>query len=94
LLDSGTLASRHDRAFETRRLHGSGKDEDLLGAPEIPSLADLTTGYEAVRRMIPMPLSKESLMPLVLAVLLPMLAVGTTQLPLKELLSLIRRLLL
>ena len=44
LLDYGALASRHDRAFESRWLHGGGKDEDLLGAPDISSLADLITG--------------------------------------------------
>jgi hypothetical protein len=82
------------RAFETRWLRGRENDEDLLGTPDISSLADLTAGYEAVRRMSPVPLSKESLMPLVVAVLLPMLAVGATQLPLKELLGFVRRLLL
>jgi hypothetical protein len=93
LLDYGALSGRHNRAFERRWLHSGEKDEGLLGAPDISSLADLATGYEAVRRMSPLPLSKESLLPLAVAVLVPMLGVAATQLPIRDLLKFVSRLL-
>jgi hypothetical protein len=93
LLDYGALSGRHNRAFERRWLHSAEKDEGLLGAPDISSLADLATGYEAVRRMSPLPLSKESLLPLAVAVLVPMLGVAATQLPIRDLLKFVSRLL-
>jgi hypothetical protein len=40
-----------------------------------------------------LPLSKQSVLPLAIALLVPVIAVGTTQLPLEELLSLGRSLL-
>ena len=94
LLDYGALSSRHNRAFERRWLHSAEKDEDLLGAADISSLADLATGYEAVRRMSPLPLSKQSVIPLALAVLVPMIGVAATQLPIGDLLKFLSRLLI
>jgi hypothetical protein len=93
LLDYGALSSRHNRAFERRWLHSAENDEDLLGAADISSLADLATGFEAVRRMSPLPLSKESVLPLAIAVLVPMLGVAATQLPIREVLQFVSRLL-
>jgi hypothetical protein len=46
------------------------------GAPEISSPTDLGEGYEAVRRMSPLPVSKASVVPLAIAALVPMLALG------------------
>ena len=73
--------------------HG-GPFEDILGTPDISSLADLTTSYEAVRRRSPLPLSKQSVIPLALAVLVPMIAVGAAQLPVRDLLKFVSRLLI
>lgn len=95
LLEYGTLAGRHNRAFERRWLRGGGgNDEDLLGVPEISSLADLAIGYEAVRRMSPLPVSKQSVLLLAIAALVPMLAVGVTQMPIADLLKIVSGLLL
>ena len=91
LLDYGALASRHNRAFEHRWLRGRTNDEDILGTPDISSLADLATSYEAVRRMSPLLLSKQSVIPLALAVLVPMIAVGATELPVRDLLKFLSR---
>jgi hypothetical protein len=93
LLEYGALSSRHNRAFQRRWLHSGEKDEDLLGAADISSLADLATGYEAVRRISPLPLAKESVLPLAVAVLVPMLGVAATQLPIREVLQFVSRLL-
>ena len=49
-----------------------------------PSGGDLAATYEAARRMETLPLSKASMLPLVIATLVPTVAVGATQLSLKE----------
>jgi hypothetical protein len=41
--------------------------------------------YEVASKMNPVPLSKESVMPLAIAVPVPMVGVGTTRLPSEEL---------
>ena len=83
------LAGRHNRAFERRWVGaaGSGSEDDILGAREISSLAGLAVGYEAVRRMSPLPVSKESVVPLAIATLVPILVVGATQVPVVDLLK-------
>jgi len=43
--------------------------------------------------MSPLPLSRESVLPLAIAVLIPMLSVGATQLPIRDLLKFVSRLL-
>jgi hypothetical protein len=81
----GALVSRHNLAFDQKWCGGNGPDAtEALGAPDISSLADLATGYDLVKRMLPLPLSREGFMPLVLATILPMAVVAATQLPVKE----------
>jgi hypothetical protein len=58
------------------------------------SLADLSAGYELVRKMRPIPVTKPSIGPLILAALLPLAVVAATQAPFKQLLDAIKGLLL
>jgi len=90
----GALISRHNRAFERKwcAADASAADE-ALGAPDISSLADLSMSYELVRRMLPAPIVKEGIVPLLIAVLLPMAVAAATQVPVKEVLGALKGLL-
>lgn len=92
----GTLVSRHNLAFEARWIAQSDPEqaEEPLGSPDMSSLADLAAGYELVKKMRAVPLTKESFMPVLLAALIPMLVVAATQAPLAKILSEIKGLLL
>jgi hypothetical protein len=58
------------------------------------SLADLAAGYVLVKQMRAVPLTKESLLPVLVAALIPMLVVAATQAPLAKILSEVKGLLL
>ena len=90
------LVSRHNLAFEARWIAQSDPEqaEEPLGSPDMSSLADLAAGYELVKKMRAVPLTKESFMPVLLAALIPMLVVAATQTPLAKILSEIKGLLL
>lgn len=93
LADYGALVSRHNRAFEARWIGGADGAE-ALGSPDVSSLADLAAGYELVTRIKPVPVSKASLLPLLLAALLPIVAVAATQVPFKQIFSALKALVL
>ncbi len=84
----GALISRHNRAFERKWCAGDGPAaSEALGAPDISSLADLSMSYELVKRMLPVPVVKEGVVPLVIAVILPMAVAAATQVPVKQVLE-------
>lgn len=94
LLDYGTLASNHNRAFERKWVDQEARGEDALGAQEISSLADLATGFALVRSMRLIPLVGETVWPLLVATALPWLGVAMTRIPLAEILRAMARALL
>ena len=61
------------------------RDEPLLGAADIQSLADLTNSVEVVRTMPPMVVSKEVVAVPVFAVIVPMLPLLLTIMPFADL---------
>ena len=94
----GALVSRHHQAFETKWIRGesiSGEAvEDPLGSPDMSSLADLSASYQIIEAMRPVPVTKQSILPLVLAALLPFVVVAATQAPFKQIIGSIKGLLL
>jgi hypothetical protein len=94
----GALVSRHHLAFEAKWIDGDGAldgtVEDPLGSPDVSSLADLSASYQIIQEMRPVPVTKQSIVPLVLAALLPFVAVAATQVPFKQVLGAIKGLLL
>jgi hypothetical protein len=95
----GALASRHNLAFEARWVGAGGTaeppaGEEALGTPDISSLADLAAGYELVQKMKPAPITVQGLVPLVLAALVPVAVVAATQVPVKQVLGEVKKLLL
>ena len=91
----GSLISRHNRAFERKWCGDDAPSaEEALGAPDMSSLADLSMSYDMVKRMLPVPVVKEGIMPLLIAVLAPMAAVAATQAPVKQVLDALKVMLL
>jgi hypothetical protein len=93
----GALVSRHNLAFEARWVEGresSAGTEEPLGSPDMSSLADLSASYALVQNIRPIPVTKQSIGPLVFAALLPLVVVAATQVPFKQIISSINGLLL
>lgn len=83
-----TLGHIHARQFHQKWIENCEPPaEELLTAPEISTLTDLATSVANVRRMHPFPFAKQPMAQVLLAALLPMIPVVTTQIPLKMLLK-------
>ena len=82
----GMLAERYIREFDTKWLRsGAPADEPLLGSGDIQSLADLSNSFEVVRTMRIVPITKEAVLRLAAATLLPVVPLALTMMPLEEL---------
>jgi hypothetical protein len=88
LREYGTLAQRYVREFDDKWLRGGAPaDEPLVGSGDIQSLADLGNSYEVVRTMNAAPVSKDAILRLAAAVLVPIVPLALTMMPLEELLK-------
>jgi len=84
----GMLAQRYVREFDAKWLRGGAPaDEPLMGSGDIQSLADLGNSLEVVRSMRIVPATKETILQLVAATLVPILPLTLTMMPLEELLK-------
>ncbi len=90
----GALVSQHNLAFEAKWVGGMPQAAivveppgDLLGSPDASSLADLSAGYDLIKRMLPIPLTGQSAIPVLLAALAPVLCAAATQIPIGEILA-------
>jgi hypothetical protein len=82
----GILASRYVDDFRRKWIEdGARTEEPLLGTADIQSLADLANSFEVVNRTRLIPISKETLVRLVVMVGLPLLPLTLTMFPLEEL---------
>ena len=87
LREYGTLAERYVREFDTKWLRGGAPaDEPFVGSGDIQSLADLGNSYEVVRTMRLAPVTKEAIVRLGAATLIPLTPLALTMMPLEELL--------
>jgi hypothetical protein len=95
LLTYGALVGRHGRLVERRWLRGEPIDDDaLLNAPELGPVADTLALYQAVANLRPAPIGKRSIITAAAAAVLPMIPMAAMQVPLKDqLLGLIKILL-
>ena len=88
LREYGALAERYVREFDAKWLRGGAPaDEPLVGSGDIQSLADLGNSYEVVRSMNIMPVTREAILRLGAATLVPLLPLVLTMMPLEELLK-------
>jgi hypothetical protein len=84
----GTLAQRYVREFDAKWLRGGAPaDEQLVGSGDIQSLADLGNSYEVVRSMNIVPVTKQAVIGLAIATLVPIAPLALTMMPLEELLK-------
>ena len=84
----GTLAERYVREFDTKWLRGGAPaDEPLVGSGDIQSLADLSNSFEVVLTMRIVPVTREAILRLVVATLVPVVPLALTMMPLEELLK-------
>ena len=94
LLACSAQATRHHRAAE-RDLLGknisAAEDAEPVAASEIP---DPSKSFVTVRKLSVFLVSRTALVPVSAVALLPLVAAGATQLPVKELFKIVKRLLL
>jgi hypothetical protein len=95
LLGYGALVGRHGRLVERRWVRGETVvDEGLLEAPELGPVADTLTLYEAIERLRMAPIGRQAIATVAGAAVIPMLPVIAIQVPIKDqLLNLIKILL-
>jgi hypothetical protein len=88
LREYGTLAERYVREFDAKWLRGGAPaDEPLVGSADIQSLADLGNSYEVVRTMRITPITRDAVLRLAAATLIPLVPLLLTMMPLEELLK-------
>jgi hypothetical protein len=85
LLAYGALVGEHGWLVQRRWILGEPvEDKGLLEAPELGPVADTITMYEAVKRIKPVPLGKQSLLAVIIPALLPMIPVLAIKVPVKD----------
>jgi hypothetical protein len=90
LREYGTLAERYVREFDEKWLRGAAPaDEPFVGSGDIQSLADLGNSYEVVRTMHIAPITKDAILLLAAATLMPILPLLLTMMPLDELVKML-----
>jgi hypothetical protein len=88
LREYGTLAERYVRDFDAKWLRGGAPAaEPLVGSADIQSLADLGNSYEVVRTMNIAPITRDAVLRLAAATLVPIVPLLLTMMSLEELLK-------
>jgi hypothetical protein len=85
LLEYGALVHDHHLKFDRKWIGGrEGSDESLLGSPDVSSLVDSSAGYELVASMRTLPIALSDVVPIAIAVALPMVALFAIEIPIIE----------
>lgn len=88
LHDYGMLANRHSLYFDKKWIGGIDEEGDqVLGTPDVSSLADLGTGYQTVKNVIFVPFGWKDVVPLLVSAGIPMIPFILIEIPVKDLLS-------
>ena len=88
LLDYGTLAERYVREFDGKWLRRGGESSDaLMGSADIQSLADMGNSFTVVRTMRVAPITRDAVLELSAAVLVPLAPLLLTVMPIEQLLK-------
>jgi len=88
LREYGALAQRYVLEFDHKWLRGGApRDEAFVGSADIQSLADMGSSYEVISGMRPVPFTKQTVIQLVAAALLPILPLTLTMISLGDLLD-------
>jgi AcrR family transcriptional regulator len=88
LSEYGTLAEQYVREFDVKWLRGgSPAGEPLVGSADIQSLADLANSFDVVRTMRIVPVTRDAVVRLAAAVLVPIIPLALTMMSLEDLLK-------
>ncbi len=86
----GTLAERYGREFDAKWLRGGAPaEEPLVGSADIQSLADLSDSYDVVRTMRLAPITRDAILRIAAATLVPIVPLLLTMMPLEELVKML-----
>jgi len=95
LREYGTLAVHYVREFDAKWVRGGAPaGEPLVGSADIQSLADLANSFEVVKGMRIVPVTKEAILQLAVATLVPVAPLLLTMMPLEQLLKMLAGILL
>jgi hypothetical protein len=83
LREYGRLARQHGRLFHSRWIEHD-RQEELLGAPDISSQADMGTSYDVIREMALIPFGARTVVVVVVATLIPVVPLLLREMPLTE----------
>lgn len=87
LLEYGALVGEHGRRVRRRWILGEPLEDDpLLQAPELGPVADTQALYESVNSMRVAPIGKSAILAVAVPALIPLLALFSIEVPLKDLL--------
>ena len=90
LREYGTLAAQYVREFDKKWVRGQAPaNEPLVGSADIQSLADMGNSFEVVRGMRAAPVTRDAVLQLAAATLIPIVPLALTMMPLEELLKLL-----
>ena len=88
LREYGTLAERYVREFDAKWLRGGAPPaEALIGSADLQSLADLGNSFEVVRTMRAALMTRDAIVQLAVATLIPLAPLLLTIMPVEELLK-------
>jgi hypothetical protein len=88
LREYGHLAKRYVDEFNAKWLNGAAGDgEPLVGSADIQSLADMGNSFEVVRGMHLVPITRDTLLQLVMMALLPLAPLLLTMISVEDLLG-------
>ena len=89
-LEYGSVAERYVRAFDAKWLRGGAPaGEPFVGSSDIQSLADLGNSLEVVRSMRIAPITRDGILRLVGAILVPVAPLALTMMPLEQLMKIL-----
>lgn len=94
LLASSAQATRHHRAAERALLGRNIAAPDGADADAAEDVADPSKAFATTKKLSTILFSRTALLPVASAALLPLVAAGATQLPVKELIGVVKRILL
>jgi hypothetical protein len=87
-LQYGALAERYVRTFDTKWLRGGAPvGEPFIGSSDIQSLADTANSFEVVRSMNLVPVTRNGLLAVTSATLVPIAPLTLSMMPIEELLK-------
>jgi hypothetical protein len=85
LLEYGRLANQHNLALHRKWIEGGKSGEELAGTPDLGMAGNLNSAIQSIRAMQFVPVDRATVVQLVVAAGLPMLAVAAQLMPLAEL---------